>query len=406
MGMTLYLSWAIAGTALLFALATVLWLMRPFMRIGAYRPQTAPADTAPKVSVIVYSQVTEERLMEYLETLCSQDYPDFEVIVVCESTAESSEILAESCTRRFNNVYVTFIPPGSHNLSRRKLALTLGMKAAKGEIVVTTVSNARIPSLQWLTLLTAPFRGKDAESIEISLGYSHIDYSEMKGWGKWYREFNALLTDAQWIGYALAGSPYRGDGYNLAFRKKLFFEHKGYSQSIYLHPGDDDIFINEVATTTNTALVLDHESILSIEWDEASKRMWRARKEQYDFTSRWLPRKPFLYAGAISLMQWVILFLCIMTVCVTASSIHSSGSIETIITEHLPALITIVMACLTLVLFWLAEIIVYRRTAAGMEATRLWWALPVFWLSKPVLNCFFKLRHRHQRRKNYTWMRG
>ena len=63
----------------------------------------------PKVSVIVYSQVSEEELMDYLHDLCGQDYPDFEVIVVCESTAESNEMLLESCSRIFSNVYVTFI---------------------------------------------------------------------------------------------------------------------------------------------------------------------------------------------------------------------------------------------------------------------------------------------------------
>ena len=39
---------------------------------------------------------------------------------------------------------------------------------------------------------------------------------------------------------------------------------------------------------------------------DASKRMWSTRKEQYEFTSRWLPRKPFLRAGAMSAIQWLV----------------------------------------------------------------------------------------------------
>ena len=117
--------------------------------------------------------------MDYLETLCAQDYPDFEVIVVCEATAESIEMLSERVSRRFKNVYVTFIPPGSHNLSRRKLALTLGMKAAKGELVVTTVANASIPSARWLSILLAPLCAHGP--VEVSLGYSHTDFSQMHG---------------------------------------------------------------------------------------------------------------------------------------------------------------------------------------------------------------------------------
>lgn len=391
--------WILTGIALMLSILTIVWLERPLIRVGSYKQHddVAPGMPTPKVSVIVYSQVQEEELMAYLDVLKNQDYPDFEVVVVCESTAESNEILSESCTRRFNNVYVTFIPPGSHNLSRRKLALTLGMKAAKGDIVVTTTANAEIHSRSWLSKLIAPFRGENADITEVSLGYSHLDYSQMKGWGKWYREFVTVLTDAEWIGYALAKKPYRGDGNNLAFRRRLFFEHKGYSQSMYLHSGDDDIFIHEIATPENTAMVLDREAILSIGWGESSKRMWRTRKEQYDFTSRWLPQKPFLRAGAISTLQWIILLLYVAIGLISYLLVCNRHDIY----AYIPA---ITAFCL-LILFQLAEIIIYRRAAEKMEATRLWWALPVFRLLKPILNKVFSFRHRRTRRWNYTWTR-
>lgn len=228
MFMEYQLTYLLMAVALTLALFSFLWLQRPMSRIIDYKKTETdiPPLHTPKVSVIVYSQVSEEELMDYLHDLCGQDYPDFEVIVVCESTAESNEMLLESCTRMFSNVYVTFIPPGSHNLSRRKLAQTLGIKAAKGEIIVTTVANAVIPSSGWLSSLVSPFRGENADNTDISLGYSHFDYSEMHGWGKWYREFNSVMSDSLWIGYALKGMPYRGDGNNLAFRRKLFFDHK------------------------------------------------------------------------------------------------------------------------------------------------------------------------------------
>ena len=185
------------AVALTLALFSFLWLQRPMSRIIDYKKTETdiPPLHTPKVSVIVYSQVSEEELMDYLHDLCGQDYPDFEVIVVCESTAESNEMLLESCTRIFSNVYVTFIPPGSHNLSRRKLAQTLGIKAAKGEIIVTTVANAFIPSSVWLSSLVSAFRGEITDNTDVSLGYSHFDYSEMLGWGKWYREFNSVIID-------------------------------------------------------------------------------------------------------------------------------------------------------------------------------------------------------------------
>lgn len=399
MFMEYQLTYLLMAVALTLALFSFLWLQRPMSRIIDYKKTETdiPPLHTPKVSVIVYSQVYEEELMDYLHDLCGQDYPDFEVIVVCESTAESNEMLLESCTRIFSNVYVTFIPPGSHNLSRRKLAQTLGIKAAKGEIIVTTVANAVIPSSGWLSSLVSPFRGENADNTDVSLGYSHFDYSEMHGWGKWYREFNSVMSDSLWIGYALKGMPYRGDGNNLAFRRKLFFDHKGYSQSIYLHSGDDDIFIHTIARPDNTKIVLTPESILSIEWGDASKRMWSTRKEQYEFTSRWLPRKPFLRAGAMSAIQWLVTLSLAVTI---AMSLWTAWQTRDL-TECAPAASALVM----LILFRLVNILLYRKMAEKMCATRLWWAVPSFLLAKPILNFFFRLHHRKHRHLNFTWAR-
>lgn len=395
MFVTEFMPWILLGVAAIAALTAITVFSWPLRRTGSYSatPRETPPESSsqssatPKASVIVYSHDPEYGLMDYLESLTGQDYPSFEIIVVCESTAESTEMLAESCSRRFPDVYFTFIPPGSHNLSRRKLALTLGMKAASGELVVTTVSNASIPSQRWLSSLLAPFSERD--DTDVSLGYSRPDYTTVGGAGRWYREFIDLLTDAQWIGFALSRKPYRGDGFNLAFRRRLFFEHKGYSKSIYLHSGDDDLFINEIATPENTAAVLDPESILLIEWQDAGRRMWRIRKEQYAFTSHWLPRRPFRLAGVLSAMQWIVLLCC------------AGCALAAWPSPEVPA-----YALLLLLAFWQTEIIIYRRAAAKMKATRLWWALPLFWLLKAPLNFIFKIRHYNTRRKNFTWQRN
>lgn len=384
------LAWTGLGIAAAAALLTVFYLLLPLRRV-ARMPEPVADDEpvpekAPKVSVVCYSTVDEEQLAESLLMLTSQDYPDYEIIVVCDATFETSEMLAEKYAETYSNVYVTFIPPGSHNLSRRKLALTLGIKAAKGDIIVTTVANAAIPSERWLSMLTEPFR--ENPGIDVSLGNSRFDFSQMPGAGKWYKEFVSLLTDARWIGYAAAGSPYRGDGTNLAFRRELFFKCKGYSKSMHLHGGDDDLFINEIATDGNTAVVVSPDVTVLTSWGDSSKRVWTMRKSIYDFTSRWLPRGPFLRAGAASLCQWLVL-----------------GGCAAAVVFGLPNIIPAIIAGVLWILFELAQIDIYRKAASRMQATRLWWSIPIFWLYKPIGNAFFKLKHRRTRIKNFTWQR-
>lgn len=407
--MILLPAWISAGIAACLAIATVLLLDAPLLRVARHKigstiPEEAGNDdgkeqksTEPFLSVVAFSYDPENELDDFLSAMKSQRYRNFEVIILMETSSENCEIFQERCRREYDNVYVTFIPPGSHNLSRRKLALTVGIKAARGEAVLTTLANVEVPSEDWLGMMVEPLVGN--ADVEMVLGYSHMDYAMMRGGGKWYREFSSLMTDAQWLGYALKGKPYRGDGYNLLFRRELFFEHKGYSKSIYIHSGDDDLFVNEVADGANTRVALNRAAAPKIRWGTSSKRIWGERKEQYDFTSRWLPRAPFLRAGAASAMQWGVLLAALAAMVPMALNLIGGQTL------HLSLLWPALSAFATLGLFWLAEICVYRKAAEATGATRLWWALPWFRLAKPILNMLFRVNHRRSRRKNYTWQR-
>ncbi|MDE5790479.1 MAG: glycosyltransferase [Muribaculaceae bacterium] len=340
----------------------------------------------PKVSVVAYSTVNEDTLTEFLKSVCTQDYPDYEVIVVCDASFEASGILSEKYEELFKRVYVTFIPPGSHNLSRRKLALTIGIKASKGDVVLTTVANAILPSDNWISTMVRPFI--ENPSIELSLGYSHPDYQEITGPGKYYKEFFALLTDTRWIGYALMHKPYRGDGFNLAFLRETFFRCKGYSKTMHLHSGEDDLFINEIADSLNTAVAISPESILTIRWGETSKRVFNLRRSQYDFTARWLPLGPFVRAGLASTSQWVVLLAGVASALIA-----------------LPNLIPAIACAVIWLAFIIAESVTYRKASDKLEATRLSWQVPLFWLIKPLNNLYFRAVHRSSRFKNFTWQR-
>ncbi len=386
-------AWICVAISAVVLLMTYL-LSRPLCRVGAMNRDEveenyadgAEAETVvPKVSVIVHSLFPEEELPSFLEMLGRQDYPNFEVVVVCEETSAIVEPLTERCAGLCPNLYITFLPPGSHNLSRRKLSLTIGMKAAKGDVVVTTVSNAVIPSERWLSKMMEPFSDP---GVEIVLGCSHTNYRELRGLGRWYKVFQSVLTEAMWMGYALGDKPYRGDGYNLAFRRELFFEHKGYSKSQYLHAGDDDLFVNEIVAPGNSRLVCDADTLLTINWEGAANRVWRAQKEQYSFTQRWLPKAAFRRAGAISAMQWL------MVLAVAGGVVMG-----------LPGIVAPAVSVAILLLFWGMEIWLYRRLATCLEATRLWWSVPIFWLARPVTNWFFAIGHYGRRNKNYTWQR-
>lgn len=390
--------------AMVIVTSGLIMCWRPWRRVARLQPEpeseptatetaetaetadAAPAGTAaglPRLSVIVYTEDGEDEIASCVEMLCAQDYPDKEIVVVCRTTAASREIISGRLAGH-DNVYVTFIPPDSHNLSERKLAITLGLKAATGDIVLTTASNIRPASEHWLSDMARPFTNRH---IEIVLGYSHMDSAEMRGAGRWYRQYDSLMTSGLWLGYALNGKPYRGDGFNLAFRRATFFAHKGYARNMFLHYGDDDLFVNEIAKAGNSAVVLNPGSIITTEWGASANRMWTLRKSRYQFTSRWLPNGPFVRASLVGWCNWLLL--------------AALGASVPVGIAVCPYSIAVPAVC------WIAaqlfQISSYRRMAANLGAVRLWWAVPLFLLAHPVLNFFFKINNHSLRKVNYTW---
>lgn len=350
---------------------------------------------APLVSVIVYAFTKEEELVRYLEKAMDQDYPNYEVILVNEGSAEPTAALSERLLARWpKGLYVTFIPHESQNLSRRKLAQTIGFKAAKGDVVITTMSNCVIPSRGWVSAMMAPFL--DSSEVDVVLGYTHVDFSELRGAARWYRGMDATLTACQWIGSAEQGRPYRGDGANLAFHRRLFFDTKGYSRTIHLMNGDDDIFLHQIMHPGNTRTAISPSSILTTCWEESAGRVLSDLKERYAFTSRYLPRWPFVRAAIGSAAQWVLLlavvaayllsFLPMGAACDSAAALTAAAAGGTL-----------------LLVTWVAQISIYRRAARRLESVCLWWALPWFLLWLPLGNMFFRWRTRRHARKNYTF---
>ena len=111
----------------------------------------------PAVSVIVYAQNDAENLVKYLPKILNQAYPEFEVIVVNDDSTDDSKDILSVLETQYKNLYHTYVPEGSRNLSHKKLALTLGIKAARYDIVVFTNANCDPKSNEWLAAIARNF---------------------------------------------------------------------------------------------------------------------------------------------------------------------------------------------------------------------------------------------------------
>ncbi len=236
--------------------------------------QLSPTDV-PGVSVILCAHNERENLSNYLQALLTQNYPTYEVIVVDDGSEDDTRAIIERYMVQDPRLHMTFVPYGARVLSTKKLALTLAAKAAQYEYLLLTDADCVPESNRWISEMIQPLL---KEGKEISLGFGA--YFEEKGHINRLVRFDTLFNGLHYLGAAICGHPYMGVGRNLAYRKSLFFESGGFTHMMNNKAGDDDLFVNHVATKRNTAVVVSRDSYT---WSLAKKTMkeWWQQKRRH-----------------------------------------------------------------------------------------------------------------------------
>ncbi len=146
--------------ALLLLLAAVTPFVNPFFRKPEEKSGNGcDREGLPPLSVVIYARDNARELKANLPSLLSQAYPPgFEVIVVVDDKTEHETTAVLEQYGMHPNLYKTFLPKSSRYMSRRKLAITIGVKAAKNEWIVLTDAECRPLSDKWLATMhgTAP----------------------------------------------------------------------------------------------------------------------------------------------------------------------------------------------------------------------------------------------------------
>ncbi len=229
--------------------------------------ETEPLDFPP-VSVIIVTKDSGEALTENLPAVLEQDYPQFEVIVVNDKSAGEDELILKRLAGRYTNLYHTFIPETARYVSRKKLGIAMGIRASRYDWIVVTSPLGCPVSPNWLKSLAREM----TPETDIVLGYSN--YFPQKGYFARRITVDSFFRSLRYLCMALAGCPYMGIGNNLAYRKRIYLEHKGFSDHLQLQRGEDDLFINAVANRSNTRVARGAESIVRLPVP-VSKRVWK-----------------------------------------------------------------------------------------------------------------------------------
>ena len=220
-----------------------------FSRLAFYRqPNAQPTTGKEGVSVIICARNEAENLRQNLPYFLSQDYPAYEVIVVNDNSSDKTwEVLLDFQKK---TPILRLVSVTANTSPGKKEALTKGIEAARFEILLLSDADCRPASSMWVEQMQAFVRGRE----KIGLGYS--PYYRGKGILNAFIRFETVYSATQFFSFALMGLPYMGVGRNLVYRKSLFHESGGFATHADVASGDDDLFINQVATRHNNTVIL------------------------------------------------------------------------------------------------------------------------------------------------------
>lgn len=351
-------------------------------RDTASDPQILP-EAYPPVSVIVYSEDDAENLETLLPQILEQDYPaKFEVIVVNDGAMTSTKGVIARLEAKYSNLYMTFTPLESRSVSRKKLAVTLGIKAARYDYILLTNGNCRIESTQWLRNMARNF----ATGADIVMGYSYPVAAEGRT-DSWKRlhAFDFVRESVEWLSWAIAGRPYRGTSSNLGYRRDLFFKNNGFSRSLNLKYGDDDVFLSEIIKGRNVAVELSQESMVQ-NFTSHPADAHTQTKLRYDHTYKSLPTHSRLFFGSCSLAWWLLTLA-------TAALVFFG----------LPSLIPAIVGGVLLLATWITLMFTWRNASRSLSSRSILLTFIWFMFYHPVYTLYYMIKGRRNRKYNFAW---
>ena len=264
----------IAG-AVVVLLAVLGSLINPFLRSLRFQ-KIGTAENQPPVSILITAHDNLAELERNLPMFLRQQYAaDYQVIVVCQSTDGETQDFLKRTAAENPHLYYTYIPESSRYMSRKKLQITLGVKAAKHEWIILTEPNCRPSNDKWLQTMVRQCQDPN----HLVLGYVALD-EETKS----VRRFDSIRKAYYVLRRAQQTYGYRSHMPNVAFRKSDFMKEQGYQGNLEYVRGEYDFLVNKYAHCGDTATELDCDAWLIREapsnksWHNAHLYLQASRK--------------------------------------------------------------------------------------------------------------------------------
>lgn len=210
-------------------------------RVPYYHPGSLDNRYLPFLSVIISARNESRALPHLLNDLRMQSLPEdrYEVIIVDDHSEDNT---AEIVLKRGGNVRLISLAEHltAQTVAYKKAAIAAGIAQAKGDVIVCTDADCRVPP-HWLLTIARFFQEEHPDFVVMPVFMEHhnrlgaifqsVDFMTMQG-------ITAAAVQEGWYNMA--------NGANLAYTKKSFLAVNGFTGIDQLASGDDMLLMRKI----------------------------------------------------------------------------------------------------------------------------------------------------------------
>jgi cellulose synthase/poly-beta-1,6-N-acetylglucosamine synthase-like glycosyltransferase len=253
-----------------------------------------------KVSVIIPFRNEEESIQNLLDSVKVQDYSvsDFEILFIDDNSTDSSPALVQKWINNNSNFKSYYLLSDDDG---KKKAITIGVKHASGEIILTTDGDCILPS-NWISSMISSF---DMETKMVA-GLVKIEASQSFFSKIQSLEFSTVLGTG--IAFQKLGYPIYCNGASLAYLKNAFEEVKGYEGNEDIPSGDDEFLMRKFKKAfPNSIIEVKYLSVVGTRPQSSVKSFLNQRVR---WAGKWKLNNSYLYKSlAVFILIFQFIFL-------------------------------------------------------------------------------------------------
>lgn len=282
---------ALIGVLLLLFFVQLFYYAIAYNRIHSFRLMRRRRKILdnPPISVIVAVRGENESfLTDELPVLLQQEYDHFEVVVVYiggnMEYYEQLQFIRDS----HSNMRLTRMGGDERIYISTKQALNVGIKSAQYDSLLFTTPGATPRSERWVSLMA---KGFEYGMVVAAPAVATFEHNTLKTYimrmVEFHRERNAMSR-------AVRDKLYYAPRCNYGYTRRLYESTRGFNY-LGIDIGDNDLYLQAIATPERTAVVLSRHSIVEEERPERWSE-WMELMRYYSSTKRYYPASARTFA--------------------------------------------------------------------------------------------------------------